>query len=225
MKTILISFVLFFPFLLLGQSANRSITVNGTAETVRPADQISISFTVKTIDVSQEKCKLANDKEVGSVLLILNKFEISNDDIKLSPLDFGKNYELTHERKQKGYYTCQQFTILWRDLSHYYDFMNALSEKNTVEIQHADYQISDFVSQNKATMESALRAAREKAEYMVKAMGVKLGMVLSIEEGEQWQAQTRITNSFTDSDNKATSSVQAGKVEIKRSVRVQFEIQ
>jgi hypothetical protein len=224
MKVTFIAAVLCLPFLLLGQSAHRFITVNGTAETVRSADQISIRFDVRTVDISQEKSKLANDKEVGSIFLISNRFEISNDDIKLSPLGFGKNYDYTHERKQKGYYTSQEFTVLLRDLSHYYDFMNALSEKNAVDIQHADYQISDFVSQNKAVMESALKAAREKAEYMVKAMGVKLGLVISIEEGEEWQSQTRNTNSFADSERKALSSVQAGKVEIKRSVRVTFEI-
>ena len=112
-------------------------------------------------------------------------------------------------------------SFLLKDLSRYYELTNKLATSNNFEIQRSDYSISDYEQKNKLAYEKALKAAIEKAEYMTKTLGVKLGEVLEIDENNRWQTYPNPTNSITTEN---TQRGFAGKVTIRRSVRVKFAI-
>jgi uncharacterized protein YggE len=209
---------------LLAQENHRFININGTSELVRSADQINFSVQIKTIAVTIERSKVTNDNDLAELLSILKKIGINSDDIVVSPIRLGKNYEYDRERQRKltGYFTDVNVTFRLTDLSKYYELANQLSAGNDFEITSSSYGISDYEIQHKAALENALKAAKEKAEYMAKALGQKLGDVIEIEENDGRQTNAALSNTITV-EGSASPEIN-GTVVIKRSVRVKFAL-
>jgi len=205
------------------QENQKYINVNGTSELILSADQITFSVQINIIDESIEESKKTNDKHLNELLTILKNIEINTNDIELSPITLGKNYEyIGREKKQKGFYTKVNVSFLLEDLSKYYELTNKLSSSNAFEIVNSSYSISDYELQHKLAYEKALIAAKEKAEYMAKTLGLKLRDVLEIEENNYWQSYPNPLNTVTI-ENSQSGNI-SGKVTIRRSVRVKFAI-
>jgi len=199
------------------------INVNGTSEIILPADQVNFTVQIKVIDESIETSKKSNDKYLNELLEILKNIGISYDDIDVSPISLGKNYEFTDRaKKQNGFYTEVDVVFGLTDLSKYYELTNELASNDNFEITRSNYSISDYELQHKTAYQKALIAAKEKAAYMAACLGVKVGEVLEIEENNFLQSYANPFNTVT-SVNSEDRNI-SGKVTIKRSVRIKFSI-
>jgi len=206
------------------QENQRYININGTSEVIRTADQINFSVKIKTIDESVEQCKIINDKNLNELLAILKGMGINSKKIEVSPLILGKNYEYDRDRqqKQKGYFTEVEVDFLLNDLSKYFELTNKIASSNSFEVTNSSYSISDYEIQHKIAYENALNAAKEKAEYMAKTLGLKVGDVLEIDENNYWQSYANPFNTVTVENSQSANT--SGKVTIRRSVRVKFAL-
>jgi len=208
------------------QENPKYINVNGTSELHLPADQIDFTVQIRIVDDSIEESKKTNDQYLEELLKILNDSGINSNDIEVSPITLGKNYVTDINRgetKQEGYFTAVRVTFLLKELSYYFGLTNKLSSDNHFEIISSGYKISDYEKQHQAAYEGALKAAKEKAEYMTKTMGVKLGEVLEIDENNNLPGYPNPFNTVTEVNYGQGSS--SGKVTIRRSVRVKFAIE
>ncbi len=224
MKYLIIT-ALFFCFVsVYAQENKRFINVEGTGEIIVPADQINFSVQIKVIEASIEKSKKNNDKYLNELLTILKNTGINSDDIEVSPLTLGKNYEYkSGERIQNGFFTQVNVSFKLKDLTKYYELTDELSSNNNYEILSSSYGLSNFEKHNKAAYIKALLDAKEKAGYMTKTLGVKLGEVLEIDEANFVQRYPVVFNSLAKAGQPSESI--AGKVTITRTVRVKFAIQ
>lgn len=207
------------------QENKRYININGTSELIRAADQIDFSVRIRIVNESLEESKRINDKNREELLSLLKKVGISLDDISESAVTLGKNYEhdmSTGRQRQDGYFTEVNVSFKLKDLSKYYDLSNKLATSNAFEVISSTYAISDYETQHKASYEIALTAAKIKAEYMAKALGLKLGEVLEIEENNPMETFSRLSNKVSYEVNQSTPI--SGKVILTRSVRVKFGI-
>ncbi|QQS36166.1 MAG: SIMPL domain-containing protein [Ignavibacteriales bacterium] len=223
MKHILILLTLFITSAFAQQ---KFINVNGTSEVVRNADQINFSIQIKNISETVEKSKSLTDENTSSLIALLNEHGISSDDIEVSPIKLGKNYEYndgSRQRVHKGYFTHVDVSFLLKDISKYYALSNDIAKSDAYEIVSANYNISDYEAQHKAAYEQALKAAKEKALYMCTTLGVKLSSVIEIEENDQWQSVLSPMNTATFEGSQTGNP--SGKVTIRRSVHVKFGIE
>lgn len=222
MKSFMLSIILCFASL-SAQETQKYINVNGVSELILPADQINFTVKINVIAESIEKSKKTNDINLDKLIAILKGVGIDSDDIEASPIILGKNYvnENNFERKHKGYFADVKISFILKDLSKYYELTNSLSLNNYFEIINSSYSISDYERQHKLAYEKALNAAKEKAEYMSKAIGVKLGEALEIDENNYWQSYGSPLNSVAYVNSQEDV---AGKVTIRRSVRIKFAI-
>ena len=224
MRYFLITFLVIGLSSVFSQENQRYINVNGTSELIRTADQLNFTVKIKTIDESVEQCKIINDNNLEDLLEILKSVGINSNEIDISPLKLGKNYEYDRERqqKQKGYFAEVEISFLLKDLSKYYLLTNKLATSNSFEFTNSSYTISDYEIQHKIAYENALKAAKEKAQYMANTLGLKLGDVLEIDENNYWQSYATPFNTLTVENSQNTNT--PGKVTIRRSVRVKFAL-
>jgi hypothetical protein len=223
MKNFLIVFLLFYFASANAQVDKKFINITGTSEVILPADQISFSVQIRTLADSVEVCKKINDNRLDEVLAILKNEGINSKDIETSPENIAKYYETKErERIQKGFYAEMRVSFLLRDLSKYYEVSNKLCSSSSFGGITSFYGISDYELQNKTAYQKALKAAKEKAEYLANTLGLKLGAVLEIDENSSGQNYSNSINlqSGVVSQNENIS----GKVNIKRSIRVKFAI-
>ena len=223
-KIILLLFIICF-ISTNAQEIQRYININGTSELIRDADLIDFTIEIKTIDESVEKSKKTNDNNLEELLEVLKTFGISSEDIIVSPISLGKNFEYNDRERQqiqKGFFVELEVSFLLRDLTKYYALTNKLATSNDFAIIRSNYGISDYELQHKIAYENALKAAKEKAEYMSKTLGVNLGDVLEIDENNLWQSYPNPTNTITMESSQGGNI--SGKVTIRRSIRVKIAI-
>ena len=224
MKYFLLAIFIFCFASLNAQDNQKYININGTSELILPADQINFTVQIKIIDDSIEESKRTNDKFLNELMSILKDIGINSNDIEASPITLGKNYEndINRVRIQKGFFTEVKVNFLLKNLSKYFELTNKISSSNYFEILNSSYNVSDYEQQHKLAYEKALNAAKDKAEYMTKTLGVKLGEVLEIDENNYWQSYANPFNTVTQVNSQDGSI--SGKVIISRSVRVKFAI-
>ena len=207
------------------QENQKYININGTSELIREADLLDFTIEIKTIDESVEASKNKNDKNLEELLTILNNFGINSEDVEVSPIKLGKNFEYNERERQqiqKGFFVEVEVSFLLRDLNKYYELSNKLATSNEYAIIRSSYGISDYELQHKSAYVNALKAAKEKAEYMAKSLGLNLGEVLEIDENNLWESYPNLTNTVNIESSQVGNI--SGKVTLRRSVRVKFAI-
>lgn len=222
MKKLLILFLFVFLAKVNAQENQKYINVTGTSEVIVNADQIDINIHIKSVKESIEESKKTNDKSVNELIEILSGLGINKEDIEISPVSMGKNYEYKQgERIQDGYYTNVDVSLLLKNLSRYYELIDKISLNDSYEIVNSSYSVSNFEAQSKSAYQKALLAAKEKAEYMAKVMEVKLGDILEIDEISSTSAPVPLNALAKESYQRSDI---AGKVSISRSIRVKFAL-
>ena len=208
---------------LSAQNNVRYINVNGTAEVTVQADQIDFNIQVRIVNESLEESKRQNDLSTEKILTVLTKLGINKSDIKASPVTFGKQYEyINARREEKGFFAATNISFVLKDLSKYYELSNELATVKEIENINSNYTTSRYEENHQLAYEKALRAAKEKAGYMAKALDIKAGKVLEVDEYNMPQPYTNMANFAAEKQTRYDPAF--GKVTIKRSVRVKFEL-
>ncbi|OAN60705.1 hypothetical protein A8B79_09285 [Balneola sp. EhC07] len=219
MKYLFLCFLLTFSVTTYSQV--RYIEVNGTYESVLPADRVSFSIQLKTVLETVEEAKNVNTQKLDNLLKQLTDIGISQTDINVSPITIGKNYTyVNNQRQQEGFYVQVNLSVLLQDLNLYTELTDAFVLNNSIEKIQSSYKISDYEHQHQLAYEKALQLAKTKASYMAKVYEMSLGEVLEIEENSSWSSYSIPFNSVTTENSKEENDF--GKVTIRRSVRVKF---
>lgn len=224
-------FILLFSAILMNaQNAQKFITVNGTAEVVVPADCIVFNVHLKTTNELMAQAKKLNDKILDELLTTIKSLGILEDDIEIAPVSLGKNYEYgTSGRKEKGYFANVNLTFKLKDLTKYLVSTEQLSKYSSVELS-SSFELSKekLLSLSKDTYIKALTAARVKAEYMAAALNAGLTGVSEIEETgvdmPLYQSRANAFNVSTEMDASVQNSLVSGKIIVRKSVRVKFDL-
>jgi uncharacterized protein len=216
-------FILIFLFIASSYAQQKYINVNGTSKLELNADEIGYNLQINVVEQSIQESKKKNDEYVNQLLNILKNNGISKDDIEVSPIVLGKNYIYNNrQREQNGYFARVNVSFVLKDLTKYYDLTDRLSTNDNFEITGSYYDISDYEAQNKKAYEDALKAAKDKAGYMCKTLGLTLGDVMEIDETGNPQPFARPFNTLSKEGSQNENPF--GKVTISRSVRVKFAI-
>ena len=209
------------------QNAERFIDVNGASEIMVQADQIKFVVQIKTIGQTLAESKKLNDASLDKLLSILKNNGIAKDDMEVSPITFGKNIEYTNKGPvQKGFFTNEVVTFTLKDFSKYYTLSDELSKESALEITNSTYEVSTPNVYYKSAYEKALKAAKDKAEYMAAALGCKLGKVMEIDETSPVRPFYKSLNfaANTVSQEGGSGEDMSGKIELQKSVRVKFQL-
>lgn len=220
MKNLIVFVILLLSVNLDAQDVQKYINVTGKAEVTANADQINMNIQIRSIDSSIENSKKKNDKYVNELVNILNGIGIDNQDIEISPVTMGKNYEYEQgKRIQKGFYTNVVVVLSLKNLSKYYELIDKISLNDVYEIGGSHFGLSNYESLTKSAYQKALLAAKEKAEYMAQVMEVHLGDILEIDEQNTYHSPAPV-NTFAKEDYQSGGI--SGKVTVSRSIRVKF---
>ena len=221
MKTLFLT--LFLVCITSVYAQQKFININGTSELILNADQINFSVQIKVIKETLAESKKTNDDYVNRLLQLLKSSGIGSDDIEVSPVTLGKNYEYSgRERVQKGYFTLVNVSFILKDLSKYYDLTDRLTRNDNFEVTNSYYTLSDYEQQNKIAYQNALKAAKDKAEYMCNTLGLTLGDVLEIDETGNAPVYPLAFNTRTKENSGIENPF--GNVTIRRSIRVKFSL-
>jgi uncharacterized protein YggE len=187
MKTrILIAIIVLMPFIALCQESASAketpyIEVVGTGEMEVVPDQIYISFTLKERYEGKKKIELEDqEKEMKKRMM---KLGIDLNDLQLA--DASSDF-IKIKRKKEDVIASKDYLLKVSSTKTLGEVFDLLDEINTfnADIQRVDH--SDIKNFRKQVKMMAVQAAKEKAGYLLEAIGESVGKPLFIQERETY---------------------------------------
>ena len=191
-------------------------------------DRAVIEIGVEKQDPSATAAKHAEDVAARRILAALAANGIDNKDVQTTYLSLRP--ESSYVKKVRvNYFVAQQtMTITVRELAKLDSLLEALIKAGGNRIDSVSYETNDLRKYRDQARELAVKAAREKAEALAKALRQEIGKAQSIEEqemdgGSPYAIQNALVAVRT-ADITRSASTAAGQNRIFASVTVSFDL-
>ncbi len=203
----------------------KKIEVRGLAERSVIPDEIHLRITLKEYKQGNQKVEM--DGLEQNLVSALKKLKIDEANLRVDNI-YGYNWNWK-KRKAEEYLATKSFRLKLNDVKMVNDLIDlldpeGLNSMNVAKITHSE--IKDIKHELKA---EALRAAKDKADYLLKSIGETLGPALEIQEinyGYQppVYARGRTFDTLAAESSGYQSDVEFRSIDIKAEFRVVFEI-
>ncbi|MCU0444761.1 MAG: SIMPL domain-containing protein [Microscillaceae bacterium] len=201
------------------------INVTGTAEMEVVPNEIFVGIILRERMVNREKLSIESQEEKMKTELKNAGFDLKN----LSLADAGANFSRLRGGKKdviaSKRYTLKVATV--EELNKAFDIFDKLDiqEADVLRVHHTEME-----KYRKEIKIKAIQAAKVKAEYLLEAIGEKLGKPLEIVELDDYndispvfRNQTANVNYYQDAVA-ASEAINFQKIKIRYSVKAKFEI-
>lgn len=226
--------------------ASPSISVSATMVTQVPPDVVVWNINLTNRAATLKEAKAAADAATAGVLGAVKELNAAPADVQTSQLsahpEGGRDF--WGRPVTKGWSICRSITVNQRDLARFDDFFTKLVNAADVEVNY-HFESSRYHELRKETRVRAAKAAREKAQVMVEAVGGTLGPPVSVAEGVSWNGtpgsggviDPKTNGSITidwpangtagvpAAEDTATGTLAPGMTEIRETVSVTYKFQ
>ncbi len=162
----------------------REITVRGVAEVIVPPDFVTMDTRVVTLDMDLTKSQAENDEKVKAVLALIDELGIEPKDVRTSYASLGPKERRERDKPPvfEGYEASKSITVVLRDLSQYEGLLSGMLKLGVNRVSGIKFGATDEIEKRREARILAVRAAREKAEYLARELGQKVGQPLWVAE-------------------------------------------
>lgn len=210
------------------QSSNKlppSITTTGESIVTAKPDRAQIDIGVVSQAATSEAAVADNAQKVEATLAKLRQVLGSNSDIKTISYTVSPNYRYPKEGGEPsitGYTATNLVRVTLDDLTQVGKAIDAATATGANRIQNLRFSIKDEQGvQSQALREAAIKA-RQKAEALAGALGLKIQRVLAVTENSQGAIPFREV-AYARADA-ASTPIEPGTIEIHASVTFTVEI-
>ena len=204
------------------------VRVVGTAEVKVVPDRAMIDIGVEKQDPSASVAKHAEDAAARRILAALRDNGIDEKDIQTTFLSLQPQSYTRKGVRISYFVAAQTMTVTVRDLAKLDTLLEALIKAGGNRIDSIAYETSDLRKYRDQARGEAVKAAREKAGALAKALGQDIGKAQSIEEVPDYgfSAGLLANASFEaySREKVAAPTIAAGQRTISASVTVSFEL-
>lgn len=192
-----------------------TICVLGKAVVSVSPDSATIYAVIENMDGEMKISKDKNYQVFDSVVSLLKKKGLSEDQISLKYFSCSPYYDYASGKTLQGYMTSTSFSVKVDNLSKVKEYVDIMTENGVSGICNIEYEVSTIDQQYSSALSSAYQNAREKAISLLGEENLKL---VKIKEERLFSSSTLARNF---SEILATELV--GKIEIQASVWAEFE--
>lgn len=167
---------------------NRTITVKGTGSVRTKPDLIAISFGLESIDYDYEQTMRFATKAIEELSKATEAAGIDRKNLKTTNFNINTSYE-SYQDEKKQYKRRFAGYICTQDVRLEFAFDTEILAKVLTEVSKADadptmnvaFTVKDQEAVREELLVNATQNARQKADVLAKAAGVKLGSLVTID--------------------------------------------
>lgn len=227
MKKTILLILLSFNYFTFSQNSKQIelpfIEVTGTAKREIEPNLIYISITLTEKSIDNKKFSIeAQEKELQKILV-----ELNIPSSKLTLADYNSSI-LTVKRKEIGFKQSKQFTLILETAKQVSELFEKLFNANIKEADVFKIDHTDIVKFNKEVRIDAIKAAKDKAEYITNAVGNKIDKPLEIIElgaTDMNYYRGNLNTFYSQNVETNSSSSEFKKILITFSFKVKYQIQ
>ncbi|WEK18926.1 MAG: SIMPL domain-containing protein [Candidatus Pedobacter colombiensis] len=230
-KLLSLAIVALFSLSAMAQQVDlrKKINVSGSAETEVTPDIIYISISLK------EYLKDGNSKKKVDITTLENelftavqKAGLEKENLTINNLS---SYTVAAEKKKNpDYLASKQYRLKVSDLNKWNAIIGNVDPKGVAYTNIDSYDYSKIESLKKELKIKALLAAKEKATYLVQALGDKLGSAIDIQEinnesfARPMYANVMMKSESADMAGAGAQDIDFKKIKLNYQMNVVFEI-
>lgn len=181
-----LAFPVAFPVAALAEAALPQISVTGEGRVDAVPDMATVSLGVTTEGATAAEAMAANSAAVQAVLDRLAAAGIAARDVQTTGLSLNplwSSYDNGQKQRIEGYAAANMVTVRVRALDALGGVLDAAVSDGANTLNGLSFGLADPAPALKEARARAVADARERAEVLAGAAGVKLGRLLSITEG------------------------------------------
>jgi uncharacterized protein len=169
----------------------RTITVTGSAETTEINEVARFTAGVTEKNVSKEIAVTEVETKMQAISQAVKEFGIADKDIQTESVSVYKaeDYALgglgTASTTAEEWRASTNISIVLRDIDRATELTSLLTNLETTNVYGPNFSMEDTKDQKTDLLEAAVKDAQVKAEKIAKAQKVKVGKIISINEGTQ----------------------------------------
>lgn len=172
---------------------DRQISINMSASELVPADVVLFNININAQGkTSQQAYKLHKDRE-SLLASLLKKFKIEEKDIRFQPIRINKINNYNNNREEQVS-TSQQVSLSFKDFDIYERIQLTLIENNFNSFS-GQFSSSKTEEGKTKALESAIKSAQERAQFIAKQSGVNLGYIQTINYSDHQISRPQIAQS------------------------------
>lgn len=158
-----------------------TITITGIGEIQSVPNISTINFTVRETSVNDNTKSLQEGvaKKANAVFAKLKELGIEEKDIKTSNYSVNPKYDYSNGRSNiVGYEASQSVDIKIRNTENVSKVLDILAGEKVTEIYGPNFEVDDIQSVKDEARDIAIKDAKEKANNLAKALGVKIKRIV-----------------------------------------------
>ncbi len=200
--------------------------VSATGKAAQTPDQALVSAGVVTVAPTASAAMSENAKKMNAVFEALKAAGIAERDIMTSQMSLRPQYDYQNRRTPRitGYEVRNTVMAKTNNLEKTGAMLDALVKAGVNNINSVNFSIKDTKSAKEKARTDAIRLARQKAESMAKAAGVRLGRILEIKESGGYNAPMPMLMARDTIEMKATP-IAAGEQTLSVTVNIVYVIE
>jgi uncharacterized protein YggE len=163
----------------------RSISTLGVAEHRYPADRANLYLEIEALlpDPAEASTTVTNVHE--KLVKALKKLDVPAKDVRLITRQTGRRTRWDGDKNQTvflGYFCSEHVQVVLTDLQRLEAVTTAVASFSAIAVRGLAFESEREGAEKRAALLEAARAARDKAEALATAAGVRITGVLEIEE-------------------------------------------
>ncbi len=220
----------------------RTVSVSGSMATQVAPDIVRWSLTQSENDVNLAAAKERSDMKMKALLCVVRELGVAPEDTQTGALRVERTYVDTPRRDHefKDWLVQRTISLKQRDIARFDEYFAKLLGASELEVSYS-FESSKYHELRADTRLKAVKLAREKAEAMCAALGVRCGAPMTITESSPqhympsstpWHHANALSSasngsvavSFGPPDN-AAGTFASGQIEIQETVSITFKIE
>ncbi|NLY51785.1 MAG: SIMPL domain-containing protein [Firmicutes bacterium] len=210
----------------------RQIYVQGEGVVQVEPDRAYISLGVTTEAPSAEEAQIKNANSMRNILAALGELGIKDDAIETSYFNVYPIYRYDQEKGNQltGYRVSNTVSVTLDDLSQVGEAIDSAIKAGATNVNSVNFTLADEKPWLNEAMVLAVENARQKAELLTAAAGVKLGPVMAIRDpSTQFQPysvgkEMRMMTMAAAGDASSVTPITPGKLEIRAVVEMVYAL-
>ena len=162
-----------------------TVSVSGTGIVYLKADIVTFSINVNESAPTTAEAQQKTNEKMTKILEILKAFDIKDDDISTTALNFSSEYYWDNGKQIKtGEAVSQTVYVTMNDLDQFPKLADELGSKLTgISFYNVNFDSTQKEAAYSKARELAYQKALEKAELYAKSAGLAISRPISINEG------------------------------------------
>lgn len=207
--------------------AKQIISVSGEGKAVGIPDVALINLSVVTERATAKEAMNDNAKEMNEIIKFIKESGVEDKDITTQRYYLAPRYDwIENERVLKGYEITSTLAVKIRNLDKISSIIDGAVSKGANQVEDIQFVIDDSEKLKGEARDKAIENAKQRAQSIAEATGIKLGKIVSFSETagiENYPFPYYLESKDVSGAGEAPQ-IEEGSREIKVNVSLMFEV-